>query len=202
MELVSLAQHSDWLGAAERPEKPSYSKRTARPQPRYMPACGAENGASLRRTAGEAIEHEAVAAVGLCQPLGDDVDDDVVWHEFPAVQVPFGHPAEQGALIHVAPKYVAGGDVQYAEAGREPDRLGSLAGPGRAEQDDAQRPVGPSRAATLRLARPSQLRRGRRTRHLRTGCQAVPFGTYGRRGRLSNSSRGWSDAWVVSGRGF
>src|SRR6266508_6118357 len=46
MELVSLAQHSAWLGAAERPEKPSYSKRTARPQPRYMPACGAENGAS------------------------------------------------------------------------------------------------------------------------------------------------------------
>src|SRR6266542_1810119 len=32
--------------------------------------------ASLRRTAGEAIEHEAVAAVGLCKPLGDDVDDD------------------------------------------------------------------------------------------------------------------------------
>src|SRR6266545_870787 len=46
MYLVSLAQHSAWLGAAERPEKPSYSKRTARPQPRYMPACGAENGAS------------------------------------------------------------------------------------------------------------------------------------------------------------
>src|SRR6266508_5508181 len=46
MELVSLAQHSAWLGAGERPEKPSYSKRTARPQPRYMPACGAENGAS------------------------------------------------------------------------------------------------------------------------------------------------------------
>src|SRR6266508_3904110 len=48
MELVSLAQHSAWLGAGERPEKPSYSKRTARPQPRYMPACGAENGASTR----------------------------------------------------------------------------------------------------------------------------------------------------------
>src|SRR6266496_1899627 len=46
MWLVSLAQHSAWLRAAERPEKPSYSKRTARPQPRYMPACGAENGAS------------------------------------------------------------------------------------------------------------------------------------------------------------
>ncbi len=146
--------------------------------------------ASLRRTAGEAIEHEAVAAVGLCKPLGDDVDDDVVWHEFPAVQVPFGHPAERGAPVHVAPEDVAGGDVRYAEAGREPDRLGSLAGPGRADQDDAQRPVGPSRAATLRLARPSQLRRGRRTRHLRTGCQAVPFGTYGRRGRSNNSSPG------------
>src|SRR6266511_1804073 len=48
MYLVSLAQHSAWLGAAERPEKPSYSKRTARPQPRYMPACGAENGASTQ----------------------------------------------------------------------------------------------------------------------------------------------------------
>src|SRR6266540_285001 len=46
MKFVSLAQHSAWLGAGERPEKPSYSKRTARPQPRYMPACGAENGAS------------------------------------------------------------------------------------------------------------------------------------------------------------
>src|SRR3712207_7554984 len=49
--------------------------------------------------------------------------------------------SERGAGGDVGPQDLAGGDVGDAEVGGEQRGLGTLAGPGRAQQDDAHRTV-------------------------------------------------------------
>src|SRR6266542_705759 len=117
MYLVSLAQHSAWLGAAERPEKPSYSKRTARPQPRYMPACGAENGASKPRAPGHtaAPGDESAARDGWHPPGGHPAlrlrsrqEFADAWDDLRAVKLDIGHEGLMREASHAVFQVEAG----------------------------------------------------------------------------------------------
>jgi hypothetical protein len=90
----------------------------------------------LGDAAGEAVQQEPALAVGLGQPLQHHRDHDLVGDQLARVQVGLGDLAQRGAVGHVGPQEVAGGQVHQLESGRDPVRLGALARPRRTQQQD------------------------------------------------------------------
>src|SRR5438132_7850282 len=74
-------------------------------------------------------------AIGLADLLGDHLDDVVVGNELAGVVDRLDPLAEFAAGSNRRTHHVAGGELNEAVGLREPLCLGSLAGAGRAEQD-------------------------------------------------------------------
>ena len=85
------------------------------------------DGLGLGDGAGHAVQDEALGAVGLCQPLFQDADDDIIRHKAAGVHVTLGLQAHLGALLDGGPQDVAGGDGRDAQLGGEDLGLGALA---------------------------------------------------------------------------
>ena len=97
------------------------------------------NGLGLGNGAGHAVQDEAVGAVGLCQTLLQDADDDLIGHQCAGVHEALCLQAHLGAILHGSTQDVAGadgGDVQLCA-----DDLGlrALTGTRCAQQDQIHR---------------------------------------------------------------
>jgi hypothetical protein len=96
-------------------------------------------GLGLVDRPGEPVQHEPTVTVRLGQPLHHHGDDHLVRHQITAVHVLLSGPTQLGPLGHIGPEDVPGGHVGAGEVVRQPDRLSSLARPGRAEDHQPQR---------------------------------------------------------------
>ena len=93
----------------------------------------------LRDGAREAVEQEAVGAVGLGDALLDQADDDVVADQAAAVHHLLGRHAQRRAGLDGGAQHVAGGDLRDAVLLADHRGLRALAGAGRAQQDQSHR---------------------------------------------------------------
>ncbi len=91
----------------------------------------------LGHGAGEAVEQESVAGVGLLEPVGDHADHDVVGDEVTAVHVELGLLPQRRAGRDVQAEDVAGGHTRHAVGARDVHGLGALAGTRWAEQHES-----------------------------------------------------------------
>ena len=90
----------------------------------------------LRQRAREAVEHEPAQRVTASEPLADELDRELVRNEVAAREDRRDPAAEVGLHRDRLPEHVARRDVRNARLGGDPLRLGALAGPLRAEQQD------------------------------------------------------------------
>jgi hypothetical protein len=100
-------------------------------------------GLSLDEGAGETVEDEAEAAVGLLDAIADDADDDVIGHEAAGLHDGGGLEADLGLGGDSGTEHVAGGELGDGEKVLDLGTVGALSCPRRAEEDhDDRRPVG------------------------------------------------------------
>ena len=97
---------------------------------------GVEERLGLRDRAGEAVEEEALFAVGLREAFLDEADDDVVRHELTRVHHLLGGETEGRARLDGGAKHVARGDLGNAELFGDELGLGALAGTGRPDKNE------------------------------------------------------------------
>jgi len=84
----------------------------------------------LGEVAWKAVENEALASVGLLEPLANHPEHQRVIHQAAAVHGLLRLPAQLGALGHGGPQQISGGDLRDADTRHETLRLGALAGAG------------------------------------------------------------------------
>src|SRR5262249_48748694 len=93
----------------------------------------------LRHRAREAVKDEALARIGLVDPVGHDADHDLVGHQLAAGHDLLGAPADRRAGIDRGAQHVAGRKLRQTVLGDEALGLRAFAGPRRAEQDQPHR---------------------------------------------------------------
>lgn len=86
----------------------------------------------LGNGAGEPVQNEPVAAVGLRQPLLDDADDDIVGNQLTGVHIGFGFPPHLRAAFQRFTDNVTRGNRGNAQMLANNFRLGAFAGARRA----------------------------------------------------------------------
>ena len=86
----------------------------------------------------EAVEHEAVGAVGLRDALEDHADDDLVGHELAGRHELLGLTPEFAVLLDRAAQDVTGRDVGDLEVVDQAGSLGSLSGTRRTQEDEIE----------------------------------------------------------------
>ena len=84
----------------------------------------------------EAVEDRPVDGVRRLEPVEEDAHDGVVRDELTATHVAVGLASERRAVGDGRPQQVARGEDRDTEPGRQRRRLGPLAGPRSAQQDD------------------------------------------------------------------
>ena len=89
----------------------------------------------LRHGAGEAVEHVALPAILLREPLADDVNDDGIRHKRTGVNVGFGSQTGRRLFLDGAAKNIARGDLRDAKLLAHANSLGALARTRRAEKN-------------------------------------------------------------------
>lgn len=100
-------------------------------------------GLGLDKGAGEAVEDETEAAVGLLDAVADDADDDVIGHEAAGLHDGGGLETNLGLGGDGGTEHVAGGELGDGEEVLDLGTVSSLPCAGRAEQDhNVARPVG------------------------------------------------------------
>lgn len=93
----------------------------------------------LRDGPREAVEQEALGAIGLGDAFLDQGDDDVVGYQAAAVHHAFHLLAERAAGLDCGAQHVAGGDLRNAELLGDEPCLGAFAGTGCPEQNHTHR---------------------------------------------------------------
>ena len=93
-------------------------------------------GHSLSRGAREAVENEALLAVGLAQALVHEVDDQAIGNQIARIHVALGLLAELGLVLHRGAQNVARGNVRRGEFLNQLGGLRTLAGARGAQQHD------------------------------------------------------------------
>ncbi len=83
----------------------------------------------LGHGAGEAVQDEALLAVGLRQAILDDADDHFIGHQFPGIHEFLGLAAHFGAFFDRGAENVAGGDLRNLEFVNQLLGLGAFASP-------------------------------------------------------------------------
>ena len=96
---------------------------------------GFEERFGLRNRAGEAVEEEAVLAVGLSETFLDETDNDVVGNELALIHHGLGGKPERGAGLDGGAQHVPRGNLRNAELFADELRLGALAGAGGADEN-------------------------------------------------------------------
>ncbi len=94
--------------------------------------------AGLLERAREAVEHESLRRVRLCQALADDADHDLVGDQLARIHERFAAAPSSVPAFDGGTQDVAGRDVRQPESGRDALGLRTLARAGRAEQHDVQ----------------------------------------------------------------
>mmetsp|Transcript_4825 Transcript_4825/g.10299 ORF Transcript_4825/g.10299 Transcript_4825/m.10299 type:complete len:265 (+) Transcript_4825:131-925(+) len=89
----------------------------------------------LSHGAGEAIQHEAVAAVGLVDRLAHQAHNNFVVHHLAGVHLSLGTLAQLRASSNGGAQHVTGGQVAHAVLLLDERRLGALAAARRADKD-------------------------------------------------------------------
>lgn len=99
-------------------------------------------GPGLDQSAGESIEDETEAAIGLLDAIANDADDDVIGNEPAGLHDGGGLESDLGLGGDGGTEHVAGGELRDREAVLDLGPVSALAGAGRAEQNhDVPRPV-------------------------------------------------------------
>ena len=98
----------------------------------------------------EAVEQKAVFGLVGVDALHDHTADHLVRHELAFVHVPLRLLAELRAVLDRLAQDVASRVIGQVEVLDEPLGLRSLAGPGRAEQDEIELPHEPRKAIVTR----------------------------------------------------
>ena len=90
----------------------------------------------LLQGAREAIQDHAVLAVGLIDPVGNDLDDDLVRDEVAGIHDGLGALAHLAARLNGGTEHLPGGKLDQTATCGKFLRLRSLAGPRRSQQNE------------------------------------------------------------------
>ena len=124
------------LGAAESPGDPLDQDGVVHAQFDHGVDAGAarlQHGVQRLRLghgAGEAVQDEAIGAVGLLDALADHGDEHLVRHQSSLSHDLLGAEADLAARRHLGAQHVPGGDLSDAVASLQPLRLGAFPAPG------------------------------------------------------------------------